>query len=256
MKKNIVKEKVKSGKPTIGLWVTTGHPDLAEIYARCGFDWLWLDMEHGNIGRETLHLMIQAMDATDCIPIVRPSWNDPVQVKIALDMGALGITFPMVNTKEEVIKAVRSCRYGPWGIRGVSPRKASDYFFKLQEYIETADEEIMVIPQIETITAVNNIDEILSVEGIDAIVIGDWDLSSSMGYLNLLGTPEYPHPKVREAIQKVRDKCRSAGIPVVMFATNAEEANKLIDQGHTLICLGGDIELYQIYKKELEKIKR
>jgi 2-keto-3-deoxy-L-rhamnonate aldolase RhmA len=256
VKKNFVKEKLKLGKPTIGLWVTTGHPDLAEIYARCGFDWLWFDLEHGNIGMETLHQMIQAIDALPCIPIVRVAWNDPVQVKCVLDMGALGIIFPWIETKDDAIKAVRSCRYGPSGNRGVCPRKASNYFFNLQEYVKTANDEILILALIETPTGVNNLDEILSVDGIDGIVIGDWDLSSQMGYLDSLGSTEFPHPKVREMIQKVRDKCKRAKKPVMMFGTNASEINRLIEEGHTLLCLGGDIELYQIYKNEIEKIKR
>ena len=258
MKKNRVKNRLRSGKPSIGLLVTTGHPDLAEIYAKCGFDWLFLDTEHGNIGRETLHSMIQAIEASDCVPIVRVLCNDPAQIKVPLDMGALGIIIPQVNTKEEASKAVRSCKYGPEGIRGCSPRRASDYYLKLQEYIESANQEVMVIPQIESMQAVNEIDEILSVEGIDAISIGSWDLSSSisMDYLRLLGTDEFPHPKVKEEMRKVTDACQRMHIPVVTGAANAEDANRLIDKGNNLILLGEDIDLYQAYRKELSKIRR
>jgi 2-keto-3-deoxy-L-rhamnonate aldolase RhmA len=258
MKKNRVKERLKSGKPNIGLVVTTGHPDLAEIYAKCGFDWLFLDTEHGNIGRETLHSMIQAIEATDCVPIVRVLCNDPAQIKIPLDMGALGVIVPQVNTKDEATRAVRSCKYGPEGIRGCSPRRASDYYLRLQEYIEIANQEVMVIPQIESIQAVKDIDAILSVGGIDAISIGAWDMSSSMSmdYLRLLGTDEFPHADVKEKVRRVVDACRKAHIPTVMGAANAEEANRLIDEGHNLILLGEDIDLYQLYRRELSKIRR
>jgi 2-keto-3-deoxy-L-rhamnonate aldolase RhmA len=258
MKKNRVKERLRSGKPSIGLLVTTGHPDLAEIYAKCGFDWLFLDTEHGNIGRETLHSMIQAMEATDCVPFVRVLCNDPAQIKVPLDMGALGIIVPQVNTKEEAIRAVHSCKYGPEGIRGCSPRRASDYYLRLHEYIEIANEQVMVIPQIESLQAVKNIDEILSVKGIDAISIGSWDMSSSMSmdYLRFLGTDEFPHPQVSEAIRNVVDACRKVHLPVIMGAANAEGANRLIGEGHKLILLGEDIDLYQTYIKELSRIKR
>ncbi len=256
MRKNRVKERLKSGKPSVGLLVTTGHPDLAEIYALCGFDWLFLDTEHGNIGRETLHRMIQAMGATDCVPFVRVLCNDPPQIKLPLDMGALGIIVPQVNSKDETIKAVRSCRYGSDGLRGCSPRRASDYYLSLHEYIEHADDEIMVIPQIESAQAADNIDEILTVEGIDAIMVGAWDMSSSMSYHKLLGTEKFPHPTVVEKIKKVRKACSEADVPVVMGAANAEEANRLIEEGHKLIILGEDVELYQIYRTELSKINR
>lgn len=258
VKKNRVKERLKSGKPNVGLLVTTGHPDLTEIYAKCGFDWLFIDTEHGNIGRETLHSMIQAMDGTDCVPIVRVLCNDPAQIKIPLDMGALGVIVPQVNTKEEVTRAVRSCKYGPEGIRGCSPRRASDYYLKLHEYIENANQEIMVIPQIESAQAVTNIDEILSVDGIDVISVGSWDMSSTMSteYLRLLGSDEFPHPKVKEEIRKVADACKRSHIPVMMGAANAEDANRLISEGHNFILMGEDIELYQVYRNELSKIKR
>ncbi len=258
MKKNRVKERLRSSKPSIGLLVTTGHPDLAEIYAKCGFDWLFLDTEHGNIGRETLHSMIQAIEATDCIPFVRVLCNDPAQIKIPLDMGALGIIIPQVNTKEEATRAVRSCKYGPEGIRGCSPRRASDYYLNLHEYIESANEEIMVIPQIESIQAVNNINDIVTVKGIDAISIGSWDLSSSMSTdaVKLLGTDKFPHSDVKTKIEIVLDACRKAKLPVISGAANAEGVNRLIDQGYRLIMMGEDIELYQVYREELSKIRR
>jgi len=256
MMKNSVKEKLRNNKPAIGLMVTTGHPDLAEIYSKCGFDWLYLDTEHGNIGRETLHRMIQAMGSVDCVPFVRVNWNDPVQIKIALDMGALGIIVPQIESKEEAIRAVRSCRYGPTGIRGCSPRRASDYYLRLNEYVKNADEEVMVIPIIESLLGADNIDEILSVKGIDAISIGTWDLSNTMGFVKSIGSPEFPHPKVAEKKEKIVEACKKAGIPVIMGASNGEEANKLIEQGHRFIILGEDIELYQVYVNELSKIKR
>lgn len=258
MKRNRVKQRLKEGKPCVGLAVTTGHPDLAEIYAKCGFDWLFIDTEHGNIGRETLHSMLQAIEATDCVAFVRVLYNDPAQIKIPLDMGAHGIIIPQINTKEEAIRAVRSCKYGPDGLRGCSPRRASDYYLNLQGYIETANEEVMVIPQIESIQAVNNINEIVSVKGIDAISTGAWDMSSSMSmdYLRLLGSKDFPHPKVQQEIQKVRDICSKADIPNIFGASNAEEANQLIKEGRKLIMMGEDIDLYDIYRRELSKIDR
>ena len=256
MQKNIVKERLKSGKPSVGLLVTTGHPDLAEIYAKCGFDWLFLDTEHGNIGRETLHSMIQVLGGTNCVPFVRVLSNDAAQIKIPLDMGALGIIIPQVESRNDAVNAVRYCKYGPTGIRGCSPRRASDYYLRLNEYINEADDEVMVIPIIEFLLGANNIEEILSVEGIDAVIIGTWDLSNSMGFIKSLGTPDFPHPKVKEKKQEIMNACEKAQVPVVMVASNAEEANKLIDQGHRLIMLGEDIELYQLYANELSKIKR
>jgi len=177
--KNLLKEKLGKGEAVIGTFVGLGHPDVTERLSRVGFDWLLLDAEHGPLGLETLQGMMQAMNGSGCTPIVRPQWNDFVLIKRILDIGAHGVLIPWVNTKEEAEAAVKACRYPPEGIRGLGPRRASLFD---PEYHATANREILVSVQIETKKALENLDEILSVEGVDAGYIGPYDLSSNLGY--------------------------------------------------------------------------
>lgn len=253
MKKNKVKEMLKAGQATVGVFVGIGHPEVAEIMANVGFDWIVFDMEHGPLSIETVQSMIQAMDGKDAVPFVRVTWNDPVLIKRALDIGAYGLVIPWVNTKEEATKAVRACKYPPAGIRGVGPRRASKYGLETKDYLAMADKEIMVIVQIENIEAVNNIDEILSVDGLDALFIGPWDLSASMGFLREL--PKM-HPKVIEAIKKVLEAGKRTGVPAGIYAGNVESTNDYIAQGFQFVALATDISYLLRVKEDLEKIAR
>ena len=176
--KNILKEKLKKGQAVIGTFISLGHPDVTELLSRLGFDWLLIDGEHSPIGLETMQVMMQAMNGSNCTPIVRPQWNDMVIIKRILDIGAHGVLVPWVNTKEEAEYAVSACKYPPKGLRGWGPRRAGLFD---PDYLQTANDEILVIVQIETKEAVSNVDDILSVEGIDACFIGPYDLSLSFG---------------------------------------------------------------------------
>jgi len=145
--KNSLKEKLKKGEAVVGTFIEIGHPDVTEWLSRLGFDWLLLDAEHAPAGFETLQLMMQAMNGTSCIPIVRPQWNDLVVIKRVLDLGAYGVLVPWVNSKEEAENAVRACRYPPEGIRGFGPRRAGMFD---PDYYQTANEELLIAVQIET----------------------------------------------------------------------------------------------------------
>ena len=201
--KNLLKEKLKTNQAVIGTFVALGHPDVTEMLAGLGFDWLVLDAEHGPLGYETLQRLMQAMNGSGCTPIVRPQWNDMVTIKRVLDIGAHGILVPMVNTREEAEYAVRACRYPPRGERGAGPRRAA---WADKDYLGTADDEIMVIAQIETPQAVQNLDEILQVDGIDACYVGPFDMARNMGMnfpdfrtriLRLYLTRSWPRPETR-----------------------------------------------------------
>lgn len=238
MKKNLVKELLHSGKLTLGSWIQIGHPDIAEIMANMGFDWLVLDNEHGPYSTETTQLLIQAMSSTETVPIVRVPWNDMVEIKRALDIGAYGIVIPWVNSKDEALYAVGACRYPPAGVRGVGPRRASRYGLDMREYLERANEEILIVVQIETQQAVDRIEEILSVEGIDAFFIGPLDLSTSLGYRG-----QVDHPKVRETLDKLVDAARRAGVASGIYAYNLELAKGYIEKGFQFVSLADDTTL-------------
>jgi len=211
--KNPLKEKLKKGDTVIGTFVGLGHPDVSEWLSRLGFDWLLLDAEHGPLGFETLQRMMQPMNGTGCVPIVRPQWNDPVVIKRVLDIGAYGVLVPWVNSRKEAEDAVRACRYPPKGIRGWGPRRAAMFD---PDYFRTANEELLVAVQIETQSALDNLDEILAVEGVDACYIGSWDLSNNLGF----GVPpRWGEKRYLSAFDRVLKAAEGAGKPAGMFAS-------------------------------------
>jgi 2-keto-3-deoxy-L-rhamnonate aldolase RhmA len=211
--KNILKEKLKTGNPVIGTFVEIGHPDVTEWLSQLGFDWILLDAEHGPLGFETLQQMMQSMKGTDCVPIVRPQWNDPVAIKRVLDIGAYGVLIPWVNSRAEAENAVQACRYPPQGLRGYGPRRAA---ILDSNYYATANDQLLIAVQIETQTALENLDEILAVEGIDACYIGPYDLSCSLG----LGIPpRWDDARYLAAFDRVLESARRHQKPAGMFAT-------------------------------------
>ena len=229
--KNLLKEKLQKGQVVIGTFVSLGHPDVTEGLSRLGFDFLILDGEHAPLGFETMQQMLQAMNGSNCTPLVRPQWNDMVIIKRVLDIGAHGVLIPWVNTKEEAEYAVRACKYPPEGLRGCAPRRAALFD---PDYIKTANGEILVVVQIETKKAVSNIDDILSVKGIDACFIGPLDLSLSFEFYG----PQWDNPQYIEAFDKVLVAAKNWGKPAGM-ATSQEIIQWAIEKGFTLNTVGG-----------------
>ena len=230
---------INAGEPTLGGWASIGHPEISEILSRIGFDWIVFDMEHGPLTFETVQNMMMSMNGTECVPLVRVAWNDPVLIKRALDIGAYGIVAPWINNKEEAALAVSACKYPPKGIRGVGPRRVAMYELEMQDYLDHADEEIMVICQIETEKGANNIDEILSVEGVDAYFIGPFDLSASMGIIGQVNDP-----RVQDAITKVLETGKRKGVPGGIWAGNPQKVNDAFAKGFKLVALCADIEIF------------
>jgi 2-keto-3-deoxy-L-rhamnonate aldolase RhmA len=236
--KNPVKEMLKAGKPAIGTFVQMGFSDVTEMLGHAGFDWLLLDGEHGPYGIETMQTMLQAMSGTKTVPIIRVPWNDPVYVKRALDIGAYGLLFPYISTRKDAENVVRAVRYPPVGIRGVGPRRASRYYLDFKEYVATCNEALLVMVQIETKEAVDNISEILSVDGIDAYFVGPMDLSAALGHIG-----DVNHPVVVDAIAKVLAAGKKAGKIGGYYSFSPEDVAKRIEQGFQFISLGSDSRL-------------
>jgi 2-keto-3-deoxy-L-rhamnonate aldolase RhmA len=248
--KNTLKEKLKKGESTVGTFVGLAHPDVTEQLSRVGFDWLLLDAEHGPLGFESLQLMMQAMNGTDCTPIVRPQWNDLVQIKRILDLGAHGVLIPWVNSKEEAENAVKACKYPPEGIRGFGPRRAMMFD---PEYFKTANDEILIAVQIETDLALKNLDDILSVPGIDACYIGPYDLSCSLG----LGVPpKWDDPRYIAAFDRIVEAAEKYRKPAGMFAT-LDTIDWAMDKGFKFNTVG-DADSFLMYgaKIGLAKARR
>ncbi len=231
--KNLLKEKLQKGQPVIGTFVGLGHPDVTETLSRLGFDFLVIDGEHAPLGLETMQQMLQAMNGSNCTPIIRPEWNDMVIIKRVLDIGAHGVVVPWVNDKEEAEDAVRACKYPPEGLRGCGPRRAALFD---PDYCKTANNEVLLIVQIETMKAVSNIDDILSVPGIDACYIGPFDLSQSYGcYPPLLTDSEYgrANPEYMDAFDRVVAAAKKRGKPAGMW-TSTETIQWAQAKGFTL----------------------
>ncbi len=234
--KNPVKHRLRAGQKTAGAWLQTASPIAAEILSRAGFDWLIVDLEHGPGDIHNLVSQMQAMASGTAIPIVRAPWNDFVNVKRILDAGAYGILFPYINTREEAEEAVRACKYPPEGVRGVagSPR-AAGYGQNALSYLAHANEEILILMAVETAEAVENLDHILSVPGLDGIFIGPMDLSTSLGHL---GNPE--HPDVKAAIRAAEHKVLEAGKVLATIAGSWDQAHQRYEIGYQMIMLMAD----------------
>lgn len=232
-----LKQKLKNNELTIGSWIMMGNPMSVEIMALAGFEWLVIDIEHTSIDLQTAENLIRSIQANGIKALVRVSKNEEVVIKRILDMGADGIIVPMVCSKEDAIQAVEYAKYPPIGKRGVGLYRASSYGTKFEEYKKWVNEELVIIAQIEHIDAVNNIDDILSVEGIDGTIIGPYDLSGSMGHPG-----EFERDDVKEAISKVLERCKQANIPSGFHVvdTNPAKLQEKIAQGCTFLAYGID----------------
>jgi len=223
-----LKEKLNTKSLTIGSWITIGHPSVAEILASAGFEWLVIDMEHTSIDYYQTHILISVIQGLGLQALVRVGENSELIIKRALDMGADGIIVPMVTNEKDATKAVSACRYSPEGVRGVGLFRAQKYGIGFEEYKEHKLKDIVVIAQIEHINALKNIEAIGSVDGIDGLIIGPYDLSSSMGYPG-----EYDRDDVQNVISEVQKKSRDIGISFGfhVIESDPEQILKKINQG-------------------------
>ncbi len=234
--KNKLKTLLNEGKPTAGAWLQLTSPMSAEILARAGFDWLIVDMEHAPGDFMNLASQVQAMAATECVPLVRAPWNDQVAIKRILDTGVMGVLVPYVNDREEAENAVAACKYPPAGIRGVAGSvRAAHFGQNSMDYLKSANDEILIIIAVETGEAVENLDEILEVEGLDGVFIGPMDLATSMGHL---GNPA--HPEVQEAIAIIENKVLGAGKFLGTVGGSWEQAKIKYEKGYQILMLMSD----------------
>lgn len=234
--KNTAKQKLNDGKATCGAFLQTLSPVSAEILSQSGFDWLIVDLEHAPGSFENLQHQLQAMNGSGAVPFARAPWNDLVAIKRILDTGVMGILIPYVNTRDEAEAAVAACKYPPEGVRGVagSPR-AAGFTRNAMPYLSSANEEIVVMVAVETVEAVNNLDDILTVDGLDGIFIGPMDLASSMGHL---GNPG--HPEAQEQISVIEEKVLASDKFLGTVATNQDKAKACIDKGYQWLILMQD----------------
>ena len=249
-----LKQKLQNRELTIGSWITLGHPSIAEIMAKAGYDWLTVDMEHSAITMHQAQQLIQVIELCGCVPLVRVGDNDPNLIKRVMDAGAHGVIVPMVNTREDAEQAVASVKYPPHGFRGVGLARAQGYGSSFEEYKQWNDDESIVIVQIEHIKAVGNLEEILAVDGVDGFIIGPYDLSGSLGVPG-----EFDHSDVVAALEKVKKitKRKNALSGFHVIPPSVEDLQEKIAEGYLFVAHSLDILfLGEGCRNSIEKIKR
>lgn len=237
MEPNKLKVALKEGKTVYGSWLSLSSPSAAEIMAEAGHDFLLIDGEHSAATNETIQVMLMALKGSDCTPVVRVAWNDPVRIKQALDLGAPAILIPMVNSGEEALAAVRACRYPPAGIRGVAGARASHWGGELKDYLRNANDNTVIILQVEHPDAVENVDDIVGVDGIDVCYVGMADLA---GFLGVAPDEADGNPVVEKALERVVVAAQKAGVPLGIHCGPADSAAMRAKQGFTFVAVGGD----------------
>jgi 2-keto-3-deoxy-L-rhamnonate aldolase RhmA len=237
MTENLVRNALLSREVSLGTWIQFGHPGIAEVMANAGFDWIAADAEHTDIGVSEFGAIARGMHGRGAEPFVRVRENDTLAIRQMLDMGARGILVPLVDTAEQAQKAVEAAKYPPSGIRGYCFSRMNDWGAEFDEYAQNANDNVAVVVMIESKKSVENISDILSVDGVDGVFLGPYDMSGSYGIPGQTDAPE-----VREACDQVVKACeecdKSAGIHLVK--PTPETIQQTIDDGFTFIALGVD----------------
>jgi 2-keto-3-deoxy-L-rhamnonate aldolase RhmA len=228
-------------QPSLLGWITSTDPAVAEVEVEWGYDGLIIDTEHATFDPPTLRGVLMAFRGTDCVPIVRVTANDPALIKIAFDLGAGGVLIPLVDDAAAAQAAVAACRYAPQGRRGVAPRRAANYNRDIATYLAEANDSLIVMVQIESLTAYRNLDEILAVPGYDCCFIGPADLSATMGHLG-----DVRHPEVVQVILDIIRRCRQANRAVAIAeALDVQHVKRWFDAGITAVSSGNDLGFMQ-----------
>jgi 4-hydroxy-2-oxoheptanedioate aldolase len=236
--KNQFKAALAQGKLQIGIWSSLCSNIAADILSDCGFDWILLDTEHSPNEIPDLVGQLQAVRHGTATPIIRPAWNDAVLAKRALDIGAQTLLFPYVQNAEEAKRAVESTRYPPQGVRGVSVAARASRYGRTPGYLAKANTETCVLVQVETRAALNELEAIARVDGVDGVFIGPSDLAASLGHL---GNPA--HAEVQAAIKDAVQRLKKIGKPAGILTGNEEEARRYIEWGFLFVAVGADVGL-------------
>jgi len=233
---NPFKRALKANQAQIGLWSSLSSNYSVEVIAGAGFDWILLDCEHSPNDLESVLMQLQAAASYPTHPVVRVPWNDMVNIKRVLDVGAQSLLIPYVSTAEEAKAAVAHTRYPPTGVRGVAGTTRATRFGRIKDYAKRAHEEICVLVQVETQSAVDNIEAICAVEGVDGVFIGPADLHASLGY-----TGEIANPKVKPMIDEAIKRIRKAGKAPGILTPNEADAKHWLGCGGLFVAVGADV---------------
>ncbi len=239
MRTNIVREKLRRGKAALGCFMGLGSPNLAEMLAHAGFEYLVIETEHNGLDSAEIQQMLMAINGTDTIPLVRIPSANPVFIQRALDIGAMGIVVPLVRTAEEAQAIVRATRYPPQGTRAFGALRASGYTFDNHDYFYRANENLLVVLILETKEAVENIEAIAAVPGVDALMFGYFDLCLAYG----LDPMKQPFPEIDAITDRVLELSKRTGIAVGATANTPEGLTQLRERGYRFLAYGPDYAL-------------
>ena len=249
---NKLKQIFAEGKAALGSFVTCNAPDLVEILALTGFDFVVIDNEHGPMGQESSQHLIRAAELRGITPIVRIPDSMESTILHTLDVGAHGIQVPQVNDPETAEAIVRRSKYHPLGRRGIAFPRSADYgLTDLTKYFDHENGEVMIIAHCENTVCLENLDAICQIPGIDVIFLGPYDMSQSMGI-----TGQVTHPRIQEAAEKVAASAKKYGKAAGIFAGSGAVAKERAAQGFQYITIGMDITLFgQKCKQEVEAFR-
>lgn len=238
LNRNAFKHALAQGRLQIGLWSSLCSNIAAEIVSDSGFDWILLDTEHSPNEIPGLLSQLQAVSLGTATPIVRAAWNDAVLFKRILDIGAQSLLVPFVQNPDEAQRAVAATRYPPAGIRGTATSARASRYGRVTDYLKKANAEICLLVQVETRDALDQIEAIAKVDGIDGVFIGPSDLAASLGHIG-----DQQHPVVQAAIQDAAKRLIAVGKPAGILTPNEDEARRYISWGYTFVAVGADVGL-------------
>lgn len=244
-----LKNRLLSGETCLGCWISTASTTVVDVLKNLSLDWFVFDMEHSPTGIESVSNMIGLLGGSQVTPIVRVGQADQALVKTVLDAGSQGVMVPLVNTKEEAEYAVRLCKYPPDGVRGTATLgRAAKYGLDGARYLRRANDENIVIVQIETATALSNLEEVVATRGVDVAFVGPSDLTMSLGLID-----DRSNPKVISAMEQVVKACKKHGKAAGVMAASADEAAKAIERGFGFISLSSDVKYLIVGAKDFLK---
>jgi 4-hydroxy-2-oxoheptanedioate aldolase len=250
LRRNAFKHAIAAGKLQIGLWCSLCSNIAADIVRDSGFDWLLLDSEHSPNDIPDLLAQLQAVEGGTATAIVRPAWNDTVLIKRCLDIGAQALLVPYVQNAQEAHAAVAAVRYPNRGVRGVAVASRASRYGRVTDYLKKADSEICLLVQVETSSAMEKLEEIAGVDGVDGVFIGPSDLSASLGHI---GNPA--HSQVQKALEDAVRRLKAVGKPAGILTANEDEIRRYIQWGYTFVAVGSDIGLLRAADALAKKFK-
>jgi len=238
LERNAFKHALAQGRLQIGLWSSLCSNMAAEIVSDSGFDWILFDTEHSPNEIPGLMSQLQAAARGTATPVVRAAWNDAVLIKRILDIGAQAVLIPFVQNAEEAKRAVAATRYPPAGIRGTAGSARGSRYGRVKDYLKKANGEMCVLVQAETKAALDQLEAIARVDGIDGVFIGPSDLAASLGHIG-----DMQHPTVQKAIEDAGRRLKAVGKPAGILTLNEDEARRYIGWGYTFVAVGADVGL-------------